>query len=305
MISLSSCAASSASREEVEMATMFFGQYLLAKSAINREALLDALDRQRHSNLSLPELALQQGLIDRRQANSIMVQYRMSDAPIEVILEESGGLSQEQIQRLQNKQRSSWLRIGAALVEGGHLSEEEIAANLADYRSLESAVDQEIREAMDHLPGSEAVSACVELTVFHLARVTGRPVKLRSVSVEADSLGADRQRFSQRIVGDGDYTIAVDLPPELVAEAAQGMLGFEVDPGAEAEPDAVCEVINLIGGNACTRIEQLGQLLRPEPPCWSGSGELVTSADPVVRAVVVSADVEFEIRVLTPGMGVK
>jgi len=287
------------------MATMFFGQYLLAKAAINREALLGALDRQRRSNLSLPELALQQGLIDRSRANSIMVQYRMSDAPIEVILEQSGGLSPEQIQRLQNKQRSSWLRIGAALVEGGHLSDEEIAVHLADYRSLESAVDQEIREAMSDLPDSEAVSACVELTVFHLARVTGRPVKLRSVTVEAVTLAADRQRFSQRIVGDGDYTIVVDLPPALVAEVAHGMLGFSVEPGAEAEPDAVCEVINLIGGNACTRIEQLGQLLRPEPPSWSGSGELVTTAAAAVRAGVVSADVEFEIWVFTPRTAVK
>ena len=202
------------------MATMFFGQYLLAKAVINRDSLLDALDRQRRSNLSLPELALQQGLIDRRRANSIMVQYRMSDAPIEVILEQSGGLSSEQIQRLQNKQRSSWLRIGAALVEGGHLSDEEIASHLADYRSLETAVNQEIREALSHLPDSEAVSACVELTVFHLARVTGRPVKLKSVSVEADTLVPNRQRFSQRIVGDGDFTIAVDLPPALVAEVA-------------------------------------------------------------------------------------
>lgn len=287
------------------MATMFFGQYLLAKAAINREALLDALDRQRRSNFSLPELALQQGLIDRRQLNSIMVQYRMSDAPIEVILEESGGLSAEQVQRLQNKQRSSWLRIGAALVEGGHLSEEEIASNLADYQALESAVDQEIREAMRHLPDAEMVSACVELTVFHLARVTGRPVKLRSVSVEADVLASDRQRFSQRIVGDGDYTIVVDLPTTLVAEVACGMLGFEVEPGTETEADAVCEVINLIGGNACTRIEQLGQLLRPEPPSWSGSGDLVTTAEAAVRAVVVSADIEFEIWIFTVGEGVR
>lgn len=286
------------------MATMFFGQYLLAKAVINRESLLDALDRQRRSNLSLPELALQQGLIDRRRANSIMVQYRMSDAPIEIILEQSGGLSPEQIQRLQNKQRSSWLRIGAALVEGGHLSDEEIASHLADYRSLETAVDQEIREALSHLPDSEVVSACVELTVFHLARVTGRPVKLKSVSVEADTLVPNRQRFSQRIVGDGDFTIVVDLPPTLVAEVAHGMLGFSVEPGAEAEPDAVCEVINLIGGNACTRIEQLGQLLRPEPPSWSGSGEMVTASEPAVRAVVASADVEFEIWVFCAGDGV-
>lgn len=279
------------------MATMFFGQYLLAKGIIGRGALLDALERQRESNLSLPELAVQEGMIDRNRAESIMSLYRMSDQSMEDILAAAGSLDHEQVSRLQSKQRSSWLRIGAALVEGGHLSEDQIAASLGDYRSLESATDEQIREAMRHLPNSEAVSACVELTAFHFGRVVGRPVKLVSVDVEKDSLADGFQRFSQRVYGDGDYTIAVDLPPSLISEAARGMLGIEVGQGTETEADAVCEVINLIGGNACTRIEQIGILLRPEPPVWSGSGEIVAPRREVVRAAVVSADEAFDIRV--------
>jgi len=158
---------------------------------------------------------------------------------------------------------------------------------------------------MRHLPDSEAVSACVELTVFHFGRVTMRPSKLVSVSVEPDSLASDRRRFSQRIVGDGDYTIAVDLSPVLVSSIARGMLGFEVEAGSETEVDAVCEVINLIGGNACTRVEQLGLLLRPEPPVWSGASGLVSQPAPVVRAVVVSEEEEFDIRLFTPTDGGK
>jgi len=282
------------------MATMFFGQYLLGKGAIDRAALLDALDRQRRSNFSLPELAVRQGLIDRERATAVMARYRLSDAPIEQILTEVGGLGHDQVERLQRQQRSSWLRIGAALVEGGYLSDEEIAANLEEYRSLESATDQEIRQALNHLPDSEAVSACVELTVFHFGRVSARPAKLESVSVEPDGLDSDRQRFSQRIVGDGDYTIAVDLPSNLIAAVARGMLGFEVEAGSETEADAVCEVINLIGGNACTRIEQLGLLLRPEPPVWSGSAGIVSPPGRAVLASVVSADEKFDIRVFSP-----
>ena len=285
------------------MATMFFGQYLLAKGVIDRDALLDALDRQRRSNLSLPDLAVREGLIERSCAEAIMAQYRMSDDRIEDILASSGGLDADQIRRLQSKQRSSWLRIGAALVEGGYLSDEAIAANLQDYRSLESAADEEIRDAMRHLPNADAVGACVELTMFHFGRVSGRPTKLGSITRESDRLETGRQRFSQRIVGDGDYTIALDLPPVLIAAVARGMLGFDVDPGTETEADAVCEVINLIGGNACTRIEQFGQVLRPEPPVWSGSGGLVSSSTDSVRATVSSAESGFDIRVFTAGSG--
>jgi len=286
------------------MATMFFGQYLLAKGAIDRDALLDALDRQRQSNLSLPELAVQRGLIDRSKASAIMAQYRMSDVPMEGIMVDSGGLDHERVERLQSKQRSSWLRIGAALVEGGHLNEDEIAAHLEDFRSLETTANQQIRQAIRHLPNSEAVSTCVEITVFHLARVTGRPAKLESVSIESDALEGDRQRFSQRIVGDGDYTVAVDLPPDLVAAVARGMLGFDIEPGTETEIDAVCEVINLIGGNACTRIEQIGHLLRPEPPVWSGKGGFVSPSDVAIRATVISEDLKFDIRVFAEDTGV-
>jgi len=281
------------------MSTMFFGQYLLAKGVIDRDALLDALDRQRRSNLSLPELAVQDGLIDQSRAAAITARYRMSDDSIEEILAGTGGLDADQIHRLQSKQRSSWLRIGAALVEGGHLSDEEIGSNLQDYRSLESAADQEIREAMKHLPNADTVGACVELTMFHFGRVSGRPTKLGSISMAPDSLDEGRQRFSQRIVGDGDYTIAVDLPPGLVSAVARGMLGFDIEPGTETETDAVCEVINLIGGNACTRIEQFGQVLRPEPPIRSGGGEVVSPTAESVRATVSSAESDFDIRVFS------
>jgi hypothetical protein len=279
------------------MSSMFFGQYLLAKGIIDRDALLDALDRQRRSNLSLPELAVRHGLLDRSQADTVTSRYRMSDKSIELILVEGGFLDAAQVDRLQRAQRSSWLRIGAALVEAGHLTEEAIADNLAEYRSLESAADEQIRSALAGVPSPEAVAACVELTTFHFARVTGRPAKLETVEVAEDELAPGAQRFSQRIVGDGDFTIAVDLPPDLAAAVARGMLGFDLEPGSETEADAVCEFINLIGGNACTRIEQLGILLRPEPPQWSRGAGVVSPAGDVVRGSVVSGDSCFAIEV--------
>jgi len=231
--------------------------------------------------------------------------YRMSDKSIEAILVEGGFLDAGQVERLQRSQRSSWLRIGAALVEGGHLTEEAIAENLAEYRSLESAADEQIRSAMAGVPEPEAVAACVELTVFHFARVTGRPAKLEAVELVTDELDEGSQRFSQRIVGDRDFTIAVDLPAELASAVARGMLGFEIEPGSETEADAVCEFINLIGGNACTRIEQLGILLRPEPPLWSGAAGVVSAAGDVVRASVVSADSGFSISVFAASEGAR
>jgi hypothetical protein len=287
------------------MKTMFFGQYLLAKGVIDREALLDALERQRKYNLSLPELAVRQGLIEPEDAAEVLSRFRMSVATIDEILIEGGYLDAEGVHRLHRTQRTSWLRIGSALVEGGHLTEDAIAEHLAEFRSLESAADHRIRNAMRDIPHSDAVGACVEVTVFHFSRVTGRPAKLEAVGIAPQELDAGWQRFSQRIMGDGDFTIAVDLPAELVTSVARGMLGDGVEAESDAEADAVCEFINLIGGNACTRIEQLGYRLRPEPPVWSGSGEVVAPAEESVQATVVSADIEFKIRVFTENEGAR
>jgi hypothetical protein len=279
---------------------MFFGQFLLAKGAIDRDALLDALDRQQSSNLSLPDLAVRQGIMNREQSASVMARYRLSERSIEEILVDGNFLSSEQVEELQRKQRGSWLRIGSALVEGGHLTEAELAAALKDYRSLESAANQRIRDAMTELPDADAVSTFVELTVFHFSRLTGRPAKLVAVETSSADLADGRQRFSQRVVGERDFTVAIDIGPEVVSWVARGMLGFDVDPGSETEADAVCELVNLIGGNACTRIEQLGTLLRPEPPVWSGAGVVVAPSASPLRASVGSGDRDFDILVFTP-----
>ncbi len=256
------------------MTTMFFGQYLLVKGVIDREALLEALDRQRTIE---PQPARTRGSAGAHRAKPSGSDHGAVPALGSPHRSRFSSTAAVSIRNRLNVCSTNSGRAGCGSVrrspKAGHLTEEAIAANLAEYRSLESAADQKIREAMQHLPNAEAVSACVELTVFHYSRVTGLPAKLESVSVETDVLEEGLQRFSQRIFGDGDYTIAVDLPPTLIAAVGRGMLGFEVEPGSETEADAVCEVINLIGGNACTRIEQFGNLLRPEPPVWSGSGE--------------------------------
>ena len=45
------------------MSSMFFGHYLLENGIIDREALLDAIERQRRTNRSLPEIAVEEKLL--------------------------------------------------------------------------------------------------------------------------------------------------------------------------------------------------------------------------------------------------
>ena len=82
------------------MGTMFFGQYLLSKGAIDREALIDAIERQRETNLSLVELAVRDGYLEPRLAQSILTRYRTTDAGLEELCIEYGQIDHEKLDEL-------------------------------------------------------------------------------------------------------------------------------------------------------------------------------------------------------------
>lgn len=281
------------------MSSMFFGQYLLETGVIRREALLDAFARQRRSNRSLTRLAAEEGLISEDRASQIDFLFRTSEKTLEALCMSEGRLTREQVDRLLAVQRSDWLRIGSALVEGGHLTRDEVERHLTTFQAREEAERQNLEQEFAHLPDTELVRACSELTLRHVARATGAPVKLRDVDHGEFELADSWYRFAQQIVGDRRFCIAVDLPPELVAVVASGMLGMPLDGASEAAQDAGCEFINLIGGNACTRLEMLGLKLRPEPPIASGVATPARPSGPSVRATAMAGDSEFALHVFT------
>ncbi len=255
------------------MATMFFGQYLLGKgghrsrSACSMRSIgsVDPTSACRNSQFSRGS-----STAPRPTRSWCSTACRMR--PSRSSSKQTGGLSPDQVRRLQSKQRSSWLRIGAALVEGGHLSEEEIADPSRRLPLVGRA-----------RPIRRSARRCAICPIpRRSARVSSSPFftspespcvrsKLESVSVEPDVLAerspevlpADRRRR-------GLHHRSRSPAGARRRRSLEGCSVSRSKPGSETEADAVCEVINLIGGNACTRIEQLGRLLRPEPPVWSG-----------------------------------
>ena len=277
------------------MSSMFFGQYLLEKGAIDRAALLDAIERQRRVNRSLTEVAVSEGLLTQDKADQINTLFRTSNQSIEVICAAEGGLTIGQMERLRKIQRAGWLRIGTALVEGGHLKRDQVEALLETYRAREAAERRTLEEDFDHLEDPVIARACTELTLSHLQRVIDTPVRLRSIEKSDGSLHESWRRFAQDIVGDHAFCIAIDLPMELVGIMASNLLGIDVPAASDAALDAGCEFVNLIGGNACTRLEVAGFRLRPEPPFSSGGDVPPQPTGTSVRAAALAGDEECEL----------
>ncbi|MEN8165360.1 MAG: hypothetical protein ABFS37_14615 [Acidobacteriota bacterium] len=279
------------------MSSMFFGHYLLEHGAINREALLDAIEKQRCTNRSLPDIAVGEGLLHQEKADQIHAMYRISNSSHEDLCISEGHLSRTDVERLSRKQSAEWLRIGAALVKGGHLSEAALTTHLENFNAIEAAEQRTLKSDFNHLEEPKIVRACTELALRHVARVTGAPVKLQRIDLGDGTLRQGFRRFAQNIVGDRGFCITVDLGDPLFSIAIRGMLGVEVDPAGDAARDAGCELINLIGGNACTRLEPEGFHLRPEPPFSSDISDPGHEKRPSVRGAALAGDDHFELNV--------
>ena len=137
--------------------------------------------------------------------------------------------------------------------------------------------------------------ACTDLTLRHVSRMASKPVKLRGVGAGMGELVDGRVRFAQEIFGDRRVCIAVDLPNALLMQVSQGMLGAATPVTPDAALDAACELVNIIGGNACTRLETMGHRLRPEPPCWLRRAAPMRPSMIAVCARAMAGDDHFEL----------
>lgn len=277
------------------MGAMFFGQYLLSKGVINREALLDAINRQRKANVSLTELAVRRGDMDRRQETSVLTRYRMTDADLEELCLEY--MDRERLDELIAAQRSDWVRIGAALVAGGHLTRDQVEERLVDFQDMQREADQQLDADFRACRDPKTAKAVVELAVFHLARLTDCPIKLRSVERDGGSLAGGLRRYAQKLVGDRELHVVLDLPQSVAGLVADGLVGIPLEADSEAAVDAVCEFVNIIGGNACTQLETDGFKLRPEPPFSTLGDEPSDGNEVAVRAQALAGEAEFDIQV--------
>ena len=276
---------------------MFFGQYLLSRGVISREVLIEAIERQRETNLSLVELAVREGLIEPQCAEGILTRYRTTDAGLEELCIEYGQIDRQKLDELLRIQRSDWVKIGAALIDSGHLNHDQVEKYLADFAVVQREASQRLAADFRACKDPETVKTVTELSVFHLQRFTGGPVKLLTLATDDGALASGRRRFAQKLVGDRELFCALDLPPQLTTAIARDFIGIPVEDGSEVALDAVCECVNIIGGHACTELEASGFRLRPEPPFSSEGNEPAGELESCTRAFVMAGDFKVDVRV--------
>ncbi len=249
------------------MSVKFFGQFLLERGVVRREALLTALELQDGRNLRLGDYAVRRGYMTEAQAETLNRQQLTVDRRFGELAVEAGFLTPAQVEELLALQRNDYVLLGEALLELGHIDRETLDAQLEAFEA------DQARYLVDEVifpPGVRDASLLalpVDLTAKILLRVVGVTTKIgegeREVRPPVDRLVSVSVTFSGALRA--TYTLSVSR--DIAGAVFTRMTGLDAAGEDEAEiVDAVKELCNVVCGNAAAKMAKLGRPVDIGPP---------------------------------------
>lgn len=251
-------------------AVQFFGQYLVDRGLVTREALQDGLAYQAAVNIPLGALALAKGLLGERQVLLVHTEQRRTDKRFGELAVQMGFLKRAQLDELLREQAEAHILIGEALVQKGHLTRERLDAAFKEYKAEQTRAEDATRKALASAPRSAAIEAATDVTTRMLLRMGNMAAKLTGVSWERPLEPRDHV-FWQRVEGDEPFTFVLSLGAPQTLAIGRRMLeplsGAELPDAVDALVlDVVKEFVNLIVLQVCTRLGRDGRRHTPVVP---------------------------------------
>jgi chemotaxis protein CheX len=99
-----------------------------------------------------------------------------------------------------------------------------------------------------------------------LGQLTGTPVSIADVTMEEN--GYRRKGLAAVVVFQGQIEghVVLDVDPNVAAKVASSMTGGHSDPSEPIVAEAVCELANMVIGNAVTQLNDHGSHFKVLPP---------------------------------------
>ncbi len=99
-----------------------------------------------------------------------------------------------------------------------------------------------------------------------LAEMMQAPATIVDLTMEED--GYRKKGLAAEVIFQGQIEgrIVLDMEPRAAAKVAGYLTGTEVDPGEQIVPETVCELANMVIGNAVTQLNDRGFQFKVCPP---------------------------------------
>jgi CheY-specific phosphatase CheX/mannitol/fructose-specific phosphotransferase system IIA component len=249
------------------MAVKFFGQFLVEKGIVSREALLKAIELQEQKNLKLGEMAVAMGYVTQDEITRAHQAQLSRDMKLGDLLVQIGILTLTQLNEIITRQKNNHLYIGEALVLVGALSNEQLQQHLDDFKADQAPYISDRAELPGGITNPEVWEMAADLTYKMITRVLGLPFragKCQTITTVAPNFIMAAMDLSGDV--DGRYIISVSQ--ELQKSVAKAILS---EPSVDNEPpevleDTVMEFVNVVCGNIAAKASQAGKIVNINPP---------------------------------------
>lgn len=249
------------------MAVKFFGQFLVEKNLVSREALLKAIELQDEKNLKFGEMAISMGFVTNADIERAHNAQMSKDLKLGDMLVEMGVLSLEQMNEVFTRQKSTHLFIGEALVQVGALDSEKLQQHLAEFKADQALYVSDHIELPAGISNALVWEMAADLTYKMITRVLDlqfRPGKCQAIT----SAGSNFMMAAMDFSGDVEARYIISVSEAVQKSVAKAILREESVEGEPAEvlEDTVMEFVNVVCGNIAAKASQMGKMANINPP---------------------------------------
>ena len=249
------------------MAVKFFGQFLVEKNIVTRDALLRAIDLQDQKNLKLGEMAVSMGYITQPDIVRAHYAQMTKDLKLGDLLIEMGLLTLNQLNDTITHQKNTHLYIGEALILVGALDNAQLQQYLEEFKADQARYVSDGIELPGAIANSKIWEMAVDLTYKMITRVLDmhfRPGKSSVATVIDTNFMIAAMDFS----GDVEARYLISVSENHQSTIAKAILREESveNESSEVLEDTVMEFVNVVCGNVVAKASQMGVVMNINPP---------------------------------------
>jgi CheY-specific phosphatase CheX len=287
------------------MGIQFFGEFLLERSVITREQLLEALELQDKKNLKFGAVAVQKKYLTEDQVKQINDRQTSQDMRFGELAVSMDLLTAKQSQEILTIQKNNYLYLGEALCRLGYIKSEVMKMELSIFQKEQSRYALEDVAIPSGVLGAEVIKVSVDLTRKMFVRMMDTIIKvgIGRKADASDSLPTETYEVSVALTFEGSpsvtYVLSVSKPLAILIASRQ--LGS--DASVEAKPiidDVVQEFCNVVCGNAAAKLAQMGISTEISPPSVLAAVPLPSPGAAVVVFPVHAAEGAIDLRFVCP-----
>ncbi len=249
------------------MSVKFFGQFLMEKSVITPQQLMEAVEFQESANTMFGDYAVSKGYLTKEDVAKLQAQQQQADMMFGEIAVTLGVLNQEQVDEILIRQKNDHVYIGAALVKKGYIAPDALVKQLAEFKEDQAGYSSGEIFIPEGTENPETIKDMVILTKKMLNRIAKITAKIGRGEISSEEPDRNFAVIVISLEGILSYDYILSCSLEASEVIASSILGINVinEPG-EIIADSVKEFTNIVCGNITSKLAQRGKKLEISPP---------------------------------------